>query len=794
MITIVCDFYQLHKVEISSDVVVINSIQDYIPLRQQLRRILDEETRDYTVYVQHRVIARWLADLTSYEPHIVRWKDVNLRAYFEQQFGFPPPKGVNEAVIQDLLHTLPSANGNASADPIGWILSQRVDPVWKSAKPGPEHLVDFAAWVFSVQTVPTLFRPLMRNRLIEWAKYNHQYQMFLEHSWRDAATTLFLRWIFHRYPNNAKPLDMVGIAPLELSMPADVGSDVTFSSSHRSVTEYCNLADCSRYSDICIELVKAHQSSLRQFWNAWLLSSSLQDITVALQWMSGLADVELDTVESWAREHPQSITDQLLRSIQERFSLHPRSASVLERLEKLIAAAPPSDPDPTWSVEQWLDWATEEYLPYFAWVIRNNQPREIQIDRAHRFEDWLIDTYPELLSQASFSYHQLGRIKELFDTNATDVILWFIIDGMTWWQGKKLVDFCAERHIEGISIQPTISVLPTITSISKKALVEGYLASSDTNASIAHILKDRLMREDKYLEVHTHAHSLEQAFTADLQPGLYTLLYSSLAHHSHEEQGFTDNESIDGHLRLIARLIEEGFNNCLRQGMRVKACISSDHGSTLLPNDARVLAVPNFAHILKDEDVLEEHLAGNAQSIFQSSRVCATESMPNEYDLNALEKDWHYLQKDAFSLPQHIFIPKGYSAVKRHSKGWMHGGATPEEVVVASIEMHPAKIDFTDPVVTLTGFLQLNRVGTLHITIGNTNVFPIRVVQLVVADSTITMRQHTISSNRAITTEVTIPAVNSQEATYLIHWRLTCAGGGQRKELTGKTAIPIRRL
>ncbi len=73
MITIVCDFYQLHKVEISSDVVVINSIQDYIPLRQQLRRILDEETRDYTVYVQHRVIARWLVDLTSYEPHIVRW-------------------------------------------------------------------------------------------------------------------------------------------------------------------------------------------------------------------------------------------------------------------------------------------------------------------------------------------------------------------------------------------------------------------------------------------------------------------------------------------------------------------------------------------------------------------------------------------------------------------------------------------------------------------------------------------------------------------------------------------------
>jgi hypothetical protein len=193
MITIVCDFYQLHKVEISRDVVVVNSIQDYIPLRQQLRRILDEDTRNYTVYVQHRVIARWLTDLTSYKPHIVRWQDINLHTYFEQHFGFLPPKGINEAVIQDLLHTLPPVDGDAIADPVGWILSQRVDPVWKNGKPGPEHLVDFAAWILRVQTMPALFRSLMRTRLTEWAKYNHQYQIFFEHSWRDAAAIVLPR-------------------------------------------------------------------------------------------------------------------------------------------------------------------------------------------------------------------------------------------------------------------------------------------------------------------------------------------------------------------------------------------------------------------------------------------------------------------------------------------------------------------------------------------------------------------------------------------------------------------------
>jgi hypothetical protein len=771
MIKIVCDFYQLHQVETSRDMAVVNSIQDYIPLRQQLRRILDEETRNYTVYVQHRVIAQWLKDLTSYEPHIVEWEDVNLQTYFEQQFGFPPPKDLNEAAIQDLLHNLPSANGNAIADPVGWILSQRIDPVWKNGKPRQEHLVEFAAWILKVQAIPAPFKPLMKTRLMEWTKYDHRYQNFLEHSWSDVATSLFLRWILHRYPK-----DFTSSFQLFTSVP---------------------LADCSRYPDICIELVKAHQSSLRHFWNAWLLSSSSQeDIMVALQWMSGLADAELETIESWAREHQQHITDQLLWSIQERFLHHPRLTSVLERLEKLIAAALPSDIDPAWSVEQWLNWVTEEYFPYFAWVIRNNQPRNVQIDRAHQFEDWLIDIYPKLPwnSQASFSYHQLGRIKELFDTNTTDVILWFIVDGMTWWQGKKFVDFCAERNIEGISIQPTISVLPTITSISKKALVEGYLASSDTNLSIAQVLKDRFIREGKYIKVYTHSYALEQAFTSDLQPGLYALLYSSLDHQSHEEQGFTDNESIDGHLRLIARLTEEGFNNCLRQGLRVKAFISSDHGSTLLPKDARVLEIPDFAHILEDEDLLEENLSGNAKPVFRKSRVCAIEKVPNKHDLNALEKDWYYLQKDAFCLPKQMFIPKGYSAVTRRPRGWTHGGATPEEVVVASIEMQPSKIDFMDPVVTLTGFLLLHRISTLHITIGNANLFPIRVVQLVVADSLIEMRQRIISSNSTIKAEIDIPAVKSQVATYPIYWRLTCEGGGQRKEFIGQTAIPIRRL
>jgi hypothetical protein len=146
MITIYCDFYQVLEIKVDSDMVVVSSIRDYIPLRQQLRRILDEGGRNYTVYVQKPVLAQWLNDLRSYGSHIVRWIEVSLQDYFEQRFGFPPPKELSEAAIQDLLRTLPPTHGNTMADTVGWILHHRIDTIWQKSKPEQNHLVDLAAF------------------------------------------------------------------------------------------------------------------------------------------------------------------------------------------------------------------------------------------------------------------------------------------------------------------------------------------------------------------------------------------------------------------------------------------------------------------------------------------------------------------------------------------------------------------------------------------------------------------------------------------------------------------------
>jgi hypothetical protein len=89
MITICCDFNQLQKVSPSEYVGVASQIQDYIPLRQCLRRALDSE-QDYTVYVHLPILAHWLRDLRDYGPDVVRWEEISLREQFRERFGFLP--------------------------------------------------------------------------------------------------------------------------------------------------------------------------------------------------------------------------------------------------------------------------------------------------------------------------------------------------------------------------------------------------------------------------------------------------------------------------------------------------------------------------------------------------------------------------------------------------------------------------------------------------------------------------------------------------------------------------------
>ncbi|HEY9608980.1 hypothetical protein [Allocoleopsis sp.] len=786
MITIYCDFHCTQQVEPDDYTLLVNRIQDYIPLRQHLRRALDDEDHNYTVYVQHRILAQWLGDLRDYGSQFVRWEEINLRDRFRQKFDFPLPAELDESAIQDLqLLNLPAPDYAAANDPAGWILSQCLAPVWRYTKLYQGHLADLSAWAVQAEQIPLSLIPLSKARLTQWIEADKRYQIFLQctgqDSWQQAGEAVLLRWALRSYPTNF---------------------------TLRQKLDYTSVEDCSRHADLCRDLLSKYDTELKHFWVSWLAANPTQeDLMVAIQWMSGLTDTELNILEQWVQENPNHLTPTLVDIVKQRFSLLPQSGAVLRRLESLVPPSLPQMPDNSWSTEEWLNWVTVEYMPYFAWVIRNRQQRDFQIELANQFADWMIRNYPRLLfnPNSPIVTSQLSRIQELLDSKQADVVLWFIVDGLTWWQGKKLSAICAESGMGVTEIRPTLSALPSVTSISKRAIAQGYLDRTTTTKPISQILETRLASDTTSVCVYTQPHEMElairalshekDALTANSKTRIYALLYNALDEQNHNSKGFTDDESFDGHLKRIASLASQSFQQCLKQGLKALALVISDHGSTLLPHQCAVNKLPSFASEFNDDDTPEDEALGKSKSTYQGTRACAIEKTLLADDLDNLESDWYYLSKDSYNLPHDFLIPKGYAAVERRPRGWTHGGATPEETVVTFIELQPAPIQITQPIVKIEGYLTPSQASVLRVVLVNPNSVPLRTVRLAIAGTQATVTWSAIqAASQSSVGELKAPAASSRGHTQILEWLLTCEGGGRSWRFSGQTEVSVRRF
>lgn len=770
MITIYCDFQVTQQVKTDNYTMVASQVRDYIPLRQYLRHALNDADHNYTVYLQSLVLARWVQDLRDYGPDVIRWEEVNLREQFQQKYGFLPPSELDEKAVRDLqLLDLPLPDDLALSDLVGWLLGQCIDRVWTYQKPYKGHLADLAAWALNAEQVPSPFMGLLRERLIQWREIDGRYQQFLDSSWQEAGTSFLLRWALNSYPTRFSLRQQLDSVPLE---------------------------DCSQYPKLCQNLLNKHAAELNNFWNTWFATNDSQDMILAIQTMSGLADVELSIFERWAQENAGTLTIALLDKARDRFSFLPQSRIVLRQLVQLIPPAVPDIPDDHWSFDEWLYWATEKYIPYFSWVIRNQQERNIQMELASYFENWLIATYPKFLfdRNAPFITNQKYQVLESLSSNQVDVVLWFIVDGLTWWQGTKLSNICTERGLGITQLLPSLSALPSVTSISKRALVQGSLDPTRTTQSISQLLESLLIRDTVNAHVYTQHYEMEIDMRTKIESGLYVLLYNALDHQSHESRSFTDDESTDGHLNLIAQLAEKGFQQGLKQGLKVKVFISSDHGSTLLPSPGTVLPVPNFAQPFDGEDTIADEAIDKDQKLYQRTRVCAIESEPKESTLKHVEQDWYLLRKNVFNLALDFLIPRGYASVGRRPKGWTHGGATPEETVVAFIELQPSPFQVSAPTINSEGYLTPHRANFLKVRLINSNPLPLKNVQFVIIDTSVNMGLGIIQPTSQSVSEIEAPPATSKGTTQVLRWMLTCEVNGQSWSFKGDLEVPIRRF
>jgi hypothetical protein len=750
---------------------VVHHPNEYIPLRKQLRRALDDEDHDFTIYVCSSILAQWLADLRDYSEKVVLWKYIDARRQAEDHLGFPLPHEFDAPAIQTL-NLLSLQSPAYTLDPEGWLLKQFLGTIWESVDPGPEHLGKLAIWATSfTENLHPALRQLAQRRLNQWGQKDGRYIYFFQDEWCRAGSNILLRWALRHYP--ASFLEQLGLNEVPVVTIVD---------------------DQERYIALLQE--RKPTNELRRYWNLFFArqESSPDLISVALDQMSGTLEEELEAIYSYLSHRSTTLSLSLLEHVRRHFHLLPMSKAVLDRLEELIPPPVPTQPDNQWNTADWLHWATEEYIPYFAWIVRTKQSRLDLVQLVDCFGDWFVGTYPRLLfdQHAPLHFTYQRYICQIKRESPNVVLIWGIIDGLTWWQGKLLANEFMQKQLYVHRLEPTLVALPSITSVSKRALVKGYVTATDSQQSITRLAHEQLMPDFGAAIICSDPQELVNMANTHNIPGIYVLFYNGLDAHNHESTTFTDDESVKGYLRAIVSAIADTVTQIRRNGFEVRVVISSDHGSTLLPENAVRLDPPSYIQPLDDEG--EEGSSEQRQSIIVRSRACRISRELALEEISRLKERWYILNKAEFGLTDTLLIPRGYDYAKRRPRGWVHGGATPEEVVVPFIEVNPLPLKILSPEIGFEGELLVQRSTTVFVTITNPNPFPLSRLHFSIINNGYTASLAHLAASSSTKIEVIISPVAKAEKSVQLDWLLRCQIIGRAYECTGKVNLPIRRF
>lgn len=771
MITLIFDPQGRQAATLDGSTFVAAELADYIPLRQFLHRALTDLTdQRYRAIVRHRLLYHWLDDLRDYGPQVVRYRSLSLRDRFTEQFDMACPEELTDEALHALnILALPRPyDATARQEPLGWLLGELVDPVWAARAPSDRHLADLAAWLAQSETLDPHLEPLLHSRLRAWQQADSRYRFVEGRSWQAAGQALLLRWALRTYPPAF--LDTLELARVPL-------------------------VPCERHQARLRALLTEHtlRTHLTHFWR----QAPTQTLDEMLTTMSGLSESEVLAFQHATEVQPHALTPFLLAQAQALF--RPLGDAARQRLRKLEEAIPPDLPTPpnrAWDVAQWLAWGTDEYLPYFTWVLRQHQPREQQMALAQPFGEWLVGAYPTLVLDptAPLILHHLDAIRAA----PHEAVLWLIVDGLTWWEGKRLSQEAETANLGVAFCQPSLAALPSITSISKRALVQGLLDESGASTPLRTLLQERLER----LSVPAHLYTQPDPLRSKIQgsgtlSGIYVLFYNMLDSYHHSTTGFPDTAAVQGHLRELLDLVQRFMERGEREGLSVAAFVSSDHGATLLPATQAALAPPPDAEPLPDEGADDAPIGSpKGQSSRRRTRVYQT-TRPVASLEPSLAADWWLLRGDLFNLPHSYLIPKAYAPVGGRLTGWTHGGPMPEEVITPFLCLQPRPVAVAELLplgVRFDGQLQRGEASEVQVVLTNSNPVALTALNLHLPRHQVQERVPLLKGNETITLTFAVQPTATSSTYEEIPWQLMAQAAGQPFPSEGIAELPIRRL
>lgn len=453
-----------------------------------------------------------------------------------------------------------------------------------------------------------------------------------------------------------------------------------------------------------------------------------------LGWTSGRLLQEYQFISKILGSRQFSPTREDVQQIQAKFRYCPGvSASSINSLRHCVAPPQPRliGPEEKWDSSEWIRWTTEEYIPYRTWQTHNNHYDEELEYTVARFSDWFIEEYTAIHKDPEFSLiHCLAGISSNGSENQLSIIL--LIDCLPLEFVGLLDDALRNVGYSRHDLHYRFAALPTITEYNKSALVSG-LWQRDTGNYDA-ILKARSQADWNNTKV-VYLNNLKalSELPAPQESAIILLNFldgDELLHSDVESKGASYDEELHRLFARIAESVERISNEWAGPREHISIYVVTDHGA------CRILQEEKHTF---DSSVVSK-LFPNEKHRFAAIDEKQVGDIPD--NLWALG---HRFKQPFVSDSRVFFLPRGHNTV-RHSikaKGFLHGGMTPEEIVVPTALYKLVKAAWKAPA---TRFLNLDliketgrakfyiqRVVTIKIEIQNPNTVDLRVLRASVA-------------------------------------------------------------
>jgi hypothetical protein len=360
------------------------------------------------------------------------------------------------------------------------------------------------------------------------------------------------------------------------------------------------------------------------------------------------------------------------------------NAAKLAGLSRFVKPPRPTCPEPgeEWAAPRWLKWTVEEYIPFRHWQTQN-QSYDPKVEAAvQEFSDWYLTEYQSIHINNELSLvYILDQWQDSIKNEKFSVIL--LIDSLplTYWSllQESLAKVGFHRHDQSYRFVP----LPSLTENTKPKLISSKWDCGEKSYD-SHLQERTTVdwggKKSIYLP---DLKSLSEIMPTSEPMVLFVNFLPSddILHTDVESRNSNYEEELSRLFQQVAETVQGIRDRFTGNSELFSLYVITDHGACrILEEEKNSL----------DSKVINKLFLNEKYRMAQLAKSDAKNIPQNLWELG-------YRFHQPFHQEELVyFIPRGHNTVKLSggTNGHVHGGSTPEEVIVPAAQFRPLPVSW----------------------------------------------------------------------------------------------------